>query len=50
MNRVPSFSLFLFCKDFIYLFMRDTEGEVEGEAGFPWSREPVAGLDPMTLG
>jgi len=25
-------------------------GVGEGEAGFPWSREPDAGLDPRTLG
>ena len=25
-------------------------GMVEGEAGFPLSREPNAGLDPRTLG
>ena len=45
-----------FKKDFIYLFDRerhskkgDTAGGVgEGEAGFPWSREPNAGLYPRT--
>ena len=35
---------FLFFKDFIYLFMRDTEREAEGEAGSP------EGLDPRTPG
>ena len=48
-----------FLKYFIYLF--DTERETAregtqaggmgvGEAGFPLSREPSAGLDPRTLG
>ena len=42
---------------FIYLTGRDTaregtqaRGVGEGEAGFPLSREPDAGLDPRTLG
>ena len=39
-----------FFKDFIYLFMRDTERkaktQAEGEAGF--CREPDAGLNPGT--
>ena len=42
---------------FIYLTERDTAregtqagGVGEGEAGFPPSREPDAGLDPRTLG
>ena len=35
-------ALFIFFKDFMYLFMRDTERE--GEAGFP--QEPDAGLNP----
>jgi len=46
-----------FFKDFIYLFDRDTAregtqagGVGEGEAGFPQSRGPDAGLDPKTLG
>ena len=46
-----------FEKDFIYLFDRkiaragtQAGGVGEGEAGFPLSREPDAGLDPRTLG
>jgi len=40
---------------FIYLTERDTARERtqaggEGEAGFPRSREPDAGLDPRALG
>ena len=49
-----------FFKDFIYLFIRQTEiisrqtgrqrdREREKEAGSPLSREPDAGLDPRTL-
>ena len=30
-----SFNFYLFLKDFIYLFMRDTQREAEGEAGSP---------------
>jgi len=46
---------FYFFKDFIYSFDREGTqargvGEGEGEAGFPQSREPDAGLDPRTLG
>ncbi|XP_064429851.1 pirin isoform X11 [Mirounga angustirostris] len=45
-------------KDFIYLFDRERDSKSrntsravgEGEAGFPPSREPDAGLDPRTLG
>ena len=52
-------SFFFFFKEFIYLFDREREtvrertqagGVGEGEAGFPLSREPDAGLDPRTLG
>ena len=32
----------------IYLFMRDTETQAEGEAGSLW--EPSVGLDPQTPG
>ena len=50
------FFVCLFFKDFIYLFMRDTERErereaetqEEGEAGS--CREPDVGLDPRTPG
>jgi len=51
--------IYLFFKDFIYLFDREREtaregtqagGAGEGEAGFPQSREPNAGLDPRTPG
>ena len=50
--------LFFFFKIvFIYLTQRDTAregtqagGVGEGEAGFPWSREPDARPDPRTLG
>ena len=42
---------FNFFKDFIYLFMRDTEREAEtqaeGEAGPMQGREPNMGLDPQ---
>ena len=48
---------FLFLKDFIYLFDRESERAQagreavgEGEAGPPLSREPDAGLNPRTLG
>ena len=52
------YSFFFFFKiAFIYLTERDTAregtqagGVAEGEAGFPLSREPDAGLDPKTLG
>jgi len=47
---------FFFFKDFIHSPDRDTAregtqagGVEEGEAGFPWSREPNVGLDPRTL-
>ena len=46
-----------FFKIFVYLIDRDTAregtqagGVGEGEAGFPQSREPSAGLDPRMLG
>ena len=48
---------FFFFKDFVYLFDRErytarertqAGGVGEGEAGFPQSREPDAGLDPRT--
>jgi len=53
-----SFFLFFFLKIlFIHLTERDTAREGtqagglgEGEAGFPPSREPDAGLDPRTPG
>ena len=44
------YQAFFFLKDFIYLFMRDSQREAEGEAGSPLSREPDAGLHPRTLG
>ena len=52
-----SATIFVFFKDFIYLTGRNTaregtqaEGMVAGEAGFPRSREPDAGLDPRPPG
>jgi len=54
---LASFISFLFLFFFIYLTEKDTAregtqagGVGEGEAGFPLSREPDAGLDPRTLG
>ena len=50
------FFMFLFFKDFVYLFDRAQAGgaaEGEGEAGSPLSREPDEGLtltqDPETM-
>jgi len=54
---ISFYFILLFLKDFTYLFERVSEREMaqaggvgEGEAGFPPSREPDAGLDPSTLG
>ena len=43
---------FLFKKDFIYLFMRDTdrEAETQGEEKQAPSKDPDAGLNPGNLG
>ena len=49
------FLIFIFKKDFIYLFEEREKTRVggtakrEGKAGSPLSREPNAGLDPKTL-
>ena len=47
MGTSLSFFLFYFLKDFIYLFMRDTEREVETQAEGETApcREPDVGLD-----
>ena len=42
--------LILIFKDFIYLFMRDTEREAETQAEGEAGREPDEGLDPRTPG
>ena len=53
---MPSIILFnentFFFKDFIYLFMRDTEKEADTERGEKQAPcgEPDAELDPRTLG
>ena len=51
-----AFCLFLFRILFIYLTEKEqekaqagSEAEVEGEAGFPMSRDADVGLDPRTL-
>ena len=57
-KTLDPYSFFVFFKIlFIYLTERETAragtqagGVGEGEAGFPPSREPDAGLDPRTLG
>ena len=47
----PHKSFFLLKKDFIYLFMRDTQRKAETqEEGEALCREPDVGLDPRTPG
>ena len=45
----------VFCKDFIYLFDRESTrrgmaGRGRGRSGLPMSREPDIGLDSRTVG